>query len=335
MKITILLHGPFSDNAYEKLLSSLKKIPKHYRSELNIIAVCYTTDFEETKVVFEKFSYFSVQFIQSKDLINPGFFNMNRQILTVSKGLSAIDGDAFVIKLRNDMWISWKKLFKILKKNNFLQDSPEKIFTTNCFTRKDRLYHPSDLFLCGWKKTLCEYYSRPLTDLTQINWQLSILKKTQESDEPFYKIMFSPESELFSHYLKVRKWDFKNTLEDSYEAIKKYCLVINTWDIDLRWNKKRNAFLPKGTIILPYKFSLEPFAGVPKENAECYARHDFEGHKTLRDIRYLALARFVFGWKYTYKNAIRTKVIKILKKIYRSPFFPELGRRLYWKFFRR
>ena len=123
--------------------------------------------------------------------------------------------------------------------------------------------------------------------------------------------LVSPESELFKHYLSLKDWSFKYTFEDSYEALKKYICLINTWDIDLRWNKQRNAFLPAKTIILPYSFSMVPFEGAPVEQAKCYARHDFEGHKTFRDKRFLFWARFVFSVKY---NRIHYTLVKMKNK---------------------
>lgn len=333
MKIAIIIHGPFSDNAYIKIKKSLSKIPRAYSHDIQIVVSCYINDYSETKASFNNFNLFPIRIIPVKDVINPGFFNINRQLVCVNEALSIIEDDVFVIKLRNDMWLSWKKLFHILKNKDFLSSTPEKFITTNCFTRKDRLYHPSDMFLCGFKKTISTYYSYPLTEITQTNWQLLILRNVRNSTLPFYRLMFSPESELFSNFLKLNGWTLKNTLEDSFEAISKYCYVINTWDINLRWNKKRNAFLPSGTIILPYRFSLEPFPGAPKENAVCYSRHDFGSHKTLKDIFFLLFSRIVFALHYRDKKKQKEKIIKTMKRFYHSRFFPNFMKHIALKIY--
>ena len=56
---------------------------------------------------------------------------------------------------------------------------------------------------------------------------------------------------------------------------------------------------------------MVPFEGAPVEQAKCYARHDFEGHKTFRDKRFLFWARFVFSVKY---NRIHYTLVKMKNK---------------------
>lgn len=309
LDISVLIHGPFSDNAYTEIFESLKKV-KEDLSE--IVISTYIDVKEETEEALQKYqSEFRIKYVYNKDLINPGYFNLNRQILTVRSGLSLISDDSFVIKLRNDQWCNMSKLIRIIKKT-YGTSSEQRIMSTNCFTRQDRLYHPSDMFLCGWKKSLEAYYSIPLQKNTHVGTQLEMLKKLECSNEEFKLFLISPESELFKHYLTLKDWDFEYTEQDSYDALKKYIYLINTWDIDLRWNKKRNACLPAKTIILPYSFTLEPFAGAPKEVARCYARHHFEGHQTLRDRWFIFFARVVFSIKY---NKIHRFLVKVKNKL--------------------
>lgn len=311
-KVSVIIHGPYMDNAINDIFKSISRV-KNILLDLEVIVVIYHAEKEKMKSLCDSFDIsFPVRYIICKDLLNPGYFNFNRQLHTVQEALKIIETDRFVIKLRNDQWIDWNKLIKILEYKNWFQDEQYKIVTTNCFTRKDRLYHPSDMFLCGWKKTMEDYFSRPFMKYTHVNCQLWMLNKIHTTSEKFSSFIISPESELFRSFLELKKWDIKNTFEDSYDAIKYYCYVINTWDIELRWNKKRNAVLPARTIILPYSFCLEPFAGAPKEDAACYARHDFSGGKTLKDRMYLNLSKILFKWEYTSKIEIREKIEKVL-----------------------
>ena len=179
------------------------------------------------------------------------------------------------------------------------------------------------MFICGFWTPLSEYYSIPLQEKTHMDCQLEMLKKIKYDSSDFRDFLISPESELFRHYLSIKGWNLKNTTADSYEAVKKYMIIINTWDIDLRWNKRRNALLPAKTIILPYKFYLAPFEGAPRENAECWSRHDFTGKKTFKDRIFLGFSTFIFdlryketlrGFRSTLNKIVMTAVPRKLRK---------------------
>lgn len=304
--IFIVIHGPYKDNAYKEIFKSLYSVRD---SISRIILVTYLSCREDTEKSIKEYGRdlnISSYFI--KDLINPGYFNLNRQIITVQEGLNHVQDKGFVIKLRNDQWCDMHKLLKCLNREYFCGKESHRVLSTNCFTRIDRYYHPSDMFLCGWKSDLVDYYSLPLQQSTHMDIQLSLMKSVKYSYEPFKNYLVSPESELFKHYLALKNWDFQYTEQDSYNSIKKYIYLINTWDINLRWNKQRNAFLPAKTIILPYSFTMAPFAGAPEEQAKCYARHSFEGHETLRDRWFIFYSRLVFSVKY---NKIHRILVKI------------------------
>ena len=308
-EVCFIVHGPISDNAYKEVFGSLLKIKNRIHS---VIVSTYTDCRKDTEKSIQKYGGdLKIKPVYSKDILNPGYFNLNRQILTVRAGLDNVPDKTLVVKLRNDQWCDTNKLIKILDKTYFSNENEHRITTTNCFTRVDRLYHPSDMFLCGWKEDMVDYFSYPYQENTHMGIQLEMMTRLRKSSDEFVTYLVSPESELFKHYLSLKDWSFKYTFEDSYEALKKYICLINTWDIDLRWNKQRNAFLPAKTIILPYSFSMVPCEGAPVEQAKCYARHDFEGHKTFRDKRFLFWARFVFSVKY---NRIHYTLVKMKNK---------------------
>ncbi len=310
-KISLLIHGPYEGNAYNEIFESIDKIDKDIRE---IVVSTYIADYENTEKALSAFKHqHALKVMYSKDLINPGYFNLNRQIVTVNTGLSNISDDAIVIKLRNDQWCDMLKLIDIIK-NIYVSKEFKKIISTNCYTRQDRLYHPSDMFLCGWKEALSEYYSIPLQEKTHLDCQLEMIDTLRTTTEEFKTFLISPESELFRGYLKLKDWKFLETEEDSYNALKKYIYLINTWDINLRWIKARNAFLPGKTIILPYTFSLAPFLDAPLEHARCYARHNFQGHVTLRDIYFLIYSRGIFSIKYNFLRRCLKKIARIIPR---------------------
>ena len=288
-KIAIIIHGPIKDNAYKKIFTSLQYLKK---SKLcyQLYITGYIKEKEEILTLCQDYEKdFPINYVFCKDLLNPGYFNLNRQIYTVKTALDHIQENTFIIKLRNDQWINWGKLLKILDALNYLKNRSQTIITTNCYTRKDRLYHPSDMFLCGWWKDMVDYFSLLPNQAPHLNCQLFMLDQLRTSSQPFVNFLISPESELFRSYLLKKQWDIKWTFDDSYDALLKYVYILNTWDIDLKWNKKRNANLPSGTIILPYRFCMEPFKGAPKEKARCFMRQDFHGKKRIRDIYFLTL----------------------------------------------
>lgn len=312
MKIFLLLHGPFSGNTYDKIFCNIGKIPKSILNDFSVTLVSYVADYEKTKNLVESINTMNlpVSIVQCKDLINPGFFNINRQIFTVSSGLKTIPSDSFVIKLRNDQFIDFRKFFHLLDKIKYFSNHKEKLLTTNCFTRKDRLYHPSDMFLCAMQPILLKYYSCPLSRQTQESCIFE-MREALEKGEQFAKIMHAPEMDLFKSYLQLNQWEIKNTQEDSYNAIKKYCYVVNAWDINLKWGKKRTPLKPAGALIYPQYFSISPFVGAPVEKASCYCRSDFNGSKTLKDVFMIAESKFLWlFWKDQLNSILRSNYFK-------------------------
>lgn len=331
MKIALLIHGPLSNNALQRINLSLNNVNCINRIDI----VSYKLD--KSKLLDELSSLNNLKeahVVLIKDLINPGFYNINRQISCVAAGLRQIPNDFFVIKLRIDQVVDFDKLINIIKNNYELLNSG-KIITTNCFTRVDRLYHPSDMFLAGRVDVLRSYYSAPLMDETHSQVQMQIMEETEtHKGKCLYGISVCPESYLFRCYLKVNGWAVKNTQEDSYLALKKYFIIVNTWDVELRWAKYCNwPFKHNFQIVLPHTFLVEPFEGAPLESAKCYSRSDFYGEKTFKDRFYLfsSLLRWKLWvenqdgpyWHYKIKNLmIKEKIIFQKKAVIQNVFKP-------------
>lgn len=283
-KLTLLIHGPFAGHALEEIFASFLAWPMH--TEVGVVLVVYADDERNTKEFLDaRPDLPEYRLVTVKDLINPGFFNINRQLATVHAGLETVESSRFVIKLRNDQWVDFPALQKELEKRDWLANERDKLITTNCFTRKDRLYHPSDMFLCAWQPALEQYYSAPLMNETHMVVENSIIEKVSNG-VPREKAFVCPEIYLCQHYLDLMGWERKYSEEDSFNAIKRYFRVLNSWEIGLRWKKDRTPYKGEGAIILPQYWRWPPFPGMEDEDIACYLRSDFEGEYTREDRKY-------------------------------------------------
>jgi hypothetical protein len=258
-----------------------------------IIIVSYAADYDEYKTELKKyFDRLNYEIVQVKDVLNPGFANLNRQVVQLQAGLAAAENGNFIVKLRNDQNINFNKLFAIVEKYNLFCNDEIKILTTNCFSRKDRLYHPSDMFICASKSVLLQYFDYPYMQKTEIQYKMEIseifIKNPKMTFNPI-----APESKLFRNFLRNNQWHILETKKDSAAAMKKYTYLFNSWDIDLRWKKKRNyPFEFENEIILPHYFTLAPFEGAPKEVHQCWLRHEIMGgFMNKRDYKFVRLAK--------------------------------------------
>ncbi len=328
-KIALLLHGPFAGHAYPQIFAALRRSKLWQAKGLMVVAVVYVTDLEKTRTLLEGLHIPAqkVRLLPVKDVVNPGFFNLNRQLVSVRAGLDVIPADHYVIKLRNDQWVNFNRLLPWMERTG-----SNRLMTTNCFTRKDRLYHPSDMFLCGMQPVLQSYYSCPLDERTHETNTFEMRMRVMQG-EPFEQILCTPEMELCKSYLDRQGWNRLNTPEDSYAAIKRYFQLVNSWEIRLHWNKKRTPLKPAGSLIYPQYFDAAPFEGAPVEHAACYHRDDFDGRRTLRDRFYILQSRFLWScWegnsnhfriRWFLKHCVRMLVIVFVNLL---PFF--LGKRL-------
>ena len=161
------------------------------------------------------------------------------------------------------------------------------------------------MFLCGWRDDLLQYYNAPFMKETSAEWKMKMLQILEIEPENFEKHFRTPESYLFVNYLESEGWELKGTEEDSYQAIRAYFYVANSWDIDYRWNKARVPGRKTGNLILPTSGKCPPFAWDTPicdgsgnrywEMDGCYERSDFHGKRTKKDAYYVDLANRLFG----------------------------------------
>lgn len=283
--ITLLIHGPFSDQWIGRISNDVSKSDFHFHE---IVVVVYKNDLEKYQSVLSNhFNNQRLSLVECKDLVNPGFFNVNRQLHTVKLGLENILDDNLVVKLRNDQTVDFNALTNCLANLE-----AGKLLTTNCFTRSDRLYHPSDMLVCGRRDDLLDYYScKPMND-THLGYILRVQTEISLQKDQIGALKISPESYLFRNYLSLKKWPIKETQSDSLAALSNFFKIVNSWDIGLRWKTKRTPFLSAGSIILPYHNKMRPFKGGPIEKGRCLNRHELESKRpSLVDTIYI-----VFSW---------------------------------------
>lgn len=310
-KYSLVIHGAFEGNWLEKIKRSIFAFKPKFSK---IVIVSYEKDYSKYIELVQRLNFDNVQFVKIKDLINPGFFNINRQVLSVRTGLELIDDDDFVFKLRNDQVVDFNKVLEY--KND------EKIITTNCYTRRDRLYHPSDMFLAAKAKLLKEYYSLPLSERTHLMVEMDNRQYYAENPN-CSAIRYCPEIMLARHYLKIKKWDFKENEEDSFEALSKYFVLVNSWNINFRSHKKRSYNEKQNSIIIPHYFNVSPFEGVQPENVSCYMAHDFK--KTMpsfMDVIFLIKAKIYWYFWSENQHGIKRKFKKL--KLFSRKFRREM-----------
>ena len=310
MKHTFLIHGPWVNNCIDKIIKEINRsCVNKYKDNLEIIIVCYVADEKNIQGCIDNCGMTNIiHLVKVKDLFNPGFYNINRQIVTVKAGLESASQDSFVIKLRNDQIINIEKLMNIIAQLHYFNDDTRRFITTNCFTRKDRFYHPSDMFLAGWRNDLMDYYDVPVMKDTSAEYKMKMLQVLETNPADFQKVFRTPESYLFSNYLVRHGWKIKNTKEDSFEAVKFYFYVANSWDLDFCWNKLRSPWNERGHLILPMFGYAAPFGWttpIRDENGElfmeevaCYERCDFEGNRTKEDMDYVKAAKEIYEEMY-------------------------------------
>lgn len=265
-KISVIIHGPLEEDFLEK---NLNVIHKQLR-DVKVIISTYKKDVEKVKVLLQNLNLNTlgnIEVLGSDDIFNPGFFNINRQINLVNAALAVTDEDSFVIKVRMDQTVNFKSLMRMV--NTFSLDVKGMLITTNCYTRADRWYHPSDMLVAGDYKVLRDYYPLEFFQETHMDNILLIrelVKNNQVKD--FYQ--YWPESRLFTNFIRKRGGGIKESAEDSLEKLKAHVFVINSWDISLKWKKFLKGWIP----VLPYTFKIAPFRGGPEEDAYNFKASD-------------------------------------------------------------
>lgn len=305
MQFSLLLHGPYANQWLDRIGFEIEQSRISFS---HIVLVCYIKDYTLFYSTCNNFlKKYSVVLVPIKDTINPGFFNINRQIRSVQAGLKHIPTNTYVFKLRVDQSINFKKVLSYISNN--------KIVTTNCFTRRDRLYHPSDMFLSAHYNIIKSYYNLNNITKTHIMSQIYNIEQSKKNHS-IKSLMFSPESILFRNFLISEGWDLKDTIEDSLNALQTYFTLANSWNIDFRWHPKRTYAFPQDSLILPHSFAISPFPGFPVEYVRCYDESHINGtHLTLKDIFYLLLSKIIWG-TYSVNIATSSENISIKRRVY-------------------
>lgn len=285
----VIIHGPLDADFLEKNLRGLASVLPNTQVILSI----WQHDAEAVHNLLagsKPKGGANIQVVTSEDVLNPGFFNINRQITLVRAGLACIDDeDELVIKLRMDQTVDFRRLIHILEQAANVHK--QRLMTTNCYTRKDRLYHPSDMLLVGSKQMLCHYYPQALYPDTHLDCILAIRARVAEGQHLGFE-RYWPESRLFMNYLINLGEVLQHTQDDSERMLKKHVYLINSWDVGLKWKK----FLRGRCCVLPYFFTRRPFDGGVLEQAENYLAQDLYGYQEARikAIIYNRVARLYF-----------------------------------------
>lgn len=265
-KISVIIHGPLEEDFLEKNLNALQK----QLSDVKVFISTYKKDAEKVQNLLNNKNLYirdNIKVLGCDDVFNPGFFNINRQINLVNAALNVIDKDSFVIKVRMDQTVNFSSLMRMVK--TFSSDVNGKLITTNCYTRADRWYHPSDMLLAGDYKVLRDYYPVDFFKETHMDNILLIRELVKNNHvKDFYN--YWPESRLFTNFVKKRGGVIKESAEDSLEKLKTHVFVINSWDVSLKWKKFLKGWIP----VLPYTFKMAPFRDGPEEDAYNFKASD-------------------------------------------------------------
>jgi hypothetical protein len=313
-RIKVIIHGPLDQDFLKKNLKKIfAQIP-----EAEVIVSSYPKDFNDIEKITNEFSNIDkkkITVIATKDIINPGFFNINRQINLVNAALKYIDDeDAFVIKVRMDQTINYRKFLRIL--NRHYDSTVGKIITTNCYTRRDRFYHPSDMFLAGSFSELRRYYPEDFFIESHMD-NILLIKELVNNEITDDFSPYWPESRLFVNYL-LKKGVFPTyTSSDSLLQLKNHSFLINSWDISLKWRKFGRTLIP----VLPYNFKMAPFAGGPIEDAtNIHASEVNVTDNKFKEKIYLTISKMYFDSGIYVFNPMffnyKTIILKLLKKIF-------------------
>lgn len=313
-RIKVIIHGPLDEVFLKKNIKNLfSQIP---HAELIISA--YPKDLKEIEKIVKNLTLKnldSVMVITTNDVINPGFFNINRQINLVNAALDRIqDENAFIIKVRMDQSINYRKFSKIL--NRHYETAKNKIFTTNCYTRRDRFYHPSDMFLAGDYSEIRRYYPAVFFEESHLD-NILLIKELVSNEITDDFSPYWPESRLFVNYLLNKGIVPKYTANDSIQQLKDNIFLINSWDISLKWRKFGMSVIP----VLPYNFKMAPFPGGPFEDASnIHASEINVVDKKVKDKIFLMLSRMYFDSGIYVFNPMffnyKSIILRVLKKIF-------------------
>ena len=312
-KFCIIIHGPLEEDFFEKNIGAILKQKK----ELKVVISTYKKDAEKSLSLIQKRKVpnnICFDVIHSDDVFNPGFFNINRQINLVNAALDKIDSEYFLIKVRMDQSIDYNSFFKLLSK--YETEVDDKLITTNCYTRADRWYHPSDMFLAGDFNVIRNYYPQTFFKETHMDNILMLRELVRNGQERDY-YQYWPESRLFVNFILKRGDEILMTHDDSLQKLKKHTFIINTWDISLKWKKFLKGLVP----VLPYSFKMSPFRDGPMEDAYNYNASDLNSVPSLMKeklFKFIASLYFTSGLYHTNPLFFNYKhfVLRVGRKIF-------------------
>lgn len=268
--ITLLIHGPRSTFTTQVITQACRALKSGQIA--HAIFAGYEADLPAISAQIRAFDGALLgrfNLISAPDVSNPGIANLNRQINLVNAGLAAIGSTDLVIKLRSDQCCSFRDcLVQIARFSQDLQAG--KLLTTNCYTRSDRLYHPSDMFLIATPDTLRTYYPQQLFPQTQLDDLLAIGQDVADGAS-LAQMQQWPEARLFRHLLTRRGWTPLETPADSSNALHTHCIILDARQIGLRWEKFYLGRIP----LVPYRFHVAPFPKLPEEDCRCVRAADF------------------------------------------------------------
>lgn len=251
MKIALLIHGPFSDYA----ATSVKK----YEHLFDQVVISGYRQEEELWLPFACGKTLKM----SEDVFNPGPWNVNRQLNLVSAGLKEIEPDTIILKLRSDQRVNFIKVLRYLNKNMIQFWNTPNYLTTNCFTRIDRLYHPSDMFVVGSHATLSNLFGVEPTFTTQLDAEILVRRLVDRGEDPNSAYVW-PESYIFTKYLERMGWNLLGTYDDSQAALSRFVIIMNSMSVGLKWEKKYARY------VFPFTAKeYPPFFGGPLEDSVC------------------------------------------------------------------
>jgi len=330
----VIIHGPLDEDFLRK---NLQRLSSEAPDAQVIISIWQHDELALRELLSSGDTALHIRIIVSNDVLNPGFYNINRQIILVRAGAGLVtEMDALVIKLRMDQTLDFRRLLRILDTEKMAWQG--RLVTTNCYTRRDRLYHPSDMLQCGSGKTLRDYWLIATYPDTHLDCLLAIQTTVAQGVINGFHAYW-PESRLFMQYLNHVGETLTHTQEDSELLLKKHIYLINVWDIGLKWKK----FLGGRCYLIPYRFCRRPFDGGPLEYAYNYLAEDLHGYSSSWgwSAIWQVVSRLWFGAGLYAINSTSTKrlIITLLGRgawiaaKLMPPFMRQLLHRVKWKTF--
>ncbi len=235
-RFAIILQGSVLDEDYFTI-ETCKLYRQLFPDALVILSTWKISD-----VLKNNLSDISVHWIENEVPANPGISNINMQITTSKEGvlLAKRLGANYALKTRTDQRIYHPSLYAYLrnllnlfplKSQNALQR--ERLIGVSINTFKFRMYGLSDMFLFGQIDDMLLYWNIPLDPRYDTSEERRKAGKTWK-ESAMWRIC---EVYLCTEFLHNIDYKMKYTLTDSFNALSKHFIVIDSEAIKLFWNK--------------------------------------------------------------------------------------------------